>query len=222
MKFPDWLLDLLYPRRCAFCHRLSPEGRPVCKACADKLPYTRGGEQRQRLPEIPVCVSPLFYEEDVRRSLLRYKFGGRREYAKVYGEFLTKCIDENEISCDIITWTPLSRKRLRKRGYDQARLLAEEIAAHSGVPCRQLLVKLRDNPAQSGTGSAEKRRANVLGVYACPSEEAVKGRRILLVDDIVTTGATLSECAKVLRRAGAASVSACTLARRAKQSEREK
>ena len=173
MKFLDWLLDLLYPRRCAFCHRLSPDGLPVCPACAAKLPFARGGEQRQRLPEIETCVSPLLYEGIVRDSLLRYKFGGRREYAKIYGEFLAKCIDENGISCDSITWTPLSRKRLRSRGYDQARLLAEEIAARTGLPCVQMLVKLRNNPAQSGTGSAEKRRANVLGVYACPSEEAV-------------------------------------------------
>ena len=217
MKFLDSLLDLLYPRRRAFCHRISPEGEPVCNACAGKLPYTRGAEQRQRLPGIPVCISPLYYEGDVRQSLLRYKFGGRREYAKIYGEFLTKCIDENGMSCDSITWTPLSRKRLRCRGYDQARLLAEEIAERTGIPCRQLLRKIRNNPAQSGSGSPEKRRANVLGVYVCADEEAVRGRQILLVDDIVTTGATLSECAKILHRAGAAGVSACTLARTEKR-----
>lgn len=127
---------------------------------------------------------------------------------------MAKCIDENEISCDIITWVPLSRKRLRKRGYDQARLLAEELSRISGVGCCRLLQKTRNNPAQSGTGSAEKRRANVSGVYRAADEDQVKGKSILLVDDIVTTGATLSECARVLISAGAREVKAVTVARK--------
>ena len=152
--------------------------------------------------------------DDVRRSLLRYKFQGLRIYAELYGEFLAKCIDENPISCDSITWVPLSRKRLRKRGYDQARLLAEELSRQTGLPCVPMLRKIRNNPAQSGTGDAKKRRENVKGVYEALSEEEIAGRRILLVDDIVTTGATLSECASVLKKAGAKEVSAMTLARR--------
>ena len=217
MELVKGLLDLLYPRRCAFCHRITPYGEPLCKSCAGKLPLTLGLEQRQKLSHIPICVSPLRYEGDVRRSLLRYKFQGRREYAKIYGDFLSKCIDENEISCDIITWVPLSRKRLRRRGYDQARLLAEELAARTGLPCEGLLRKTRNNPAQSGRGSAEKRRANVLGVYAPVKEQEIQGKRVLLVDDIVTTGATLSACAQVLRAAGADRVSACTVARTEKR-----
>ena len=77
----------------------------------------------------------------------------------------------------------------------------------------ELLKKHTDVPAQSGVGSVEKRRANINGVYAVADEELVRGRRILLIDDIVTTGATLSECAKTLKAAGAAEVLCCTLAR---------
>ena len=213
MRIGNTLLDLLFPRRCTFCHRLTQDGAAVCPRCREQLPYTRAAAAQQ-FPHIQSCVSPLYYVEDVRASLHRYKFGGLRMYAEVYGEFMAKAIDENAISCDSITWVPLSRRRLRRRGYDQARLLAEDLAGRTGLPCAPLLQKRRHNRAQSVTGSAEKRRKNVKGVYAAPDADAVRGKRVLLVDDIVTTGATLSECASVLRKAGAKEVCAVTVARR--------
>ena len=213
MKILDGLLELFYPTKCVFCHKLTG-GDKICKSCRDALPLTPKGAQVQKFPFISACLSPLYYTGNVRESLLRYKFGSLSAYAEVYAPIMAKCIDENEISCDIITWVPLSRKRLRKRGYDQARLLAEELSRISGVGCCRLLQKTRNNPAQSGTGSAEKRRANVSGVYRAADEDKVKGKSILLVDDIVTTGATLSECARVLISAGAREVKAVTVARK--------
>lgn len=189
-----------------------PWNVPVCDHCRSTLPYTRGEEQRRKITHISVCVSPFRYEGHVRDSLLRYKFHSLTGYAKIYGEFLAKCIDENEISCDSITWVPLSRSRKRSRGYDQAQLLAEELSRRTGIPCVQSLRKIRNNPAQSGTGGPAARRANAAGVYRALSPEIVKGKRILLVDDIVTTGATLSECASVLKAAGAAEICAVTVA----------
>ena len=113
----------------------------------------------------------------------------------------------------MISWIPLSKKRLRQRGYDQARLIAEEIAAKTGLPCRQLLQKVKNNSAQSLTRDAKQRRENVAGVYALDDGADVSGLRILLVDDVVTTGATMSEAARILRKEGAKSVFGVTLAR---------
>ena len=95
----------------------------------------------------------------------------------------------------MISWIPLSKKRLRQRGYDQARLIAEEISSKTGLPCRQLLQKVKNNGAQSLTRDAKQRRENVAGVYAMCGQTDVSGLRILLVDDVVTTGATMSEAA---------------------------
>ena len=213
MKFLDMLLDLLFPRKCAFCRRLTQNEASVCPRRREKLPYT-GYSARQDFPHLDACYSPLYYTEEVRQSLLRYKFGGLRMYASVYGEFLAKCIDENRISCDSITWVPLSRRRLRQRGYDQARLLAEDLSARLAIPCVPTLRKIRNNPRQSASGNAEKRRRNVKGVYTALPQADICGKTLLLVDDIVTTGSTLSEAASVLRKAGAASVIGLTLARR--------
>lgn len=214
MKLLNGLLELLYPTRCMFCHKFT-RGRAeiICDKCLRSLPCVPLAAQKQRFSHVSACVSPLYYEGLVRQSLLRYKFGGLSFYAEHYADFVAKCIDENKIICDSITWVPLSRRRLRKRGYDQARLLAEAIAVKSGIPCVRMLEKWRNNPPQSRTDKASERRENVAGVYRCVNNAQVEGKRILLIDDIVTTGSTLSECAGVLRRAGAADVTAATVAR---------
>ena len=105
-----------------------------------------------------------------------------------------------------VTWVPVSPRRLRQRGYDQARLLAESACRLWETKPLPLLRKTVHNPAQSGLKEAAARRANVLGVYEAVDPERISGHRILLVDDICTTGATLAECARVLREAGAADV----------------
>ena len=207
MRAIDWLLDLLYPPRCPFCRRLLKSNKErLCPRCRERFETLPVGGYRRELEGIRLTAAPFAYEGAVRESLHRYKFGGVTAYARTYAEFIGKCIDENEISCDIITWVPLSRRRLRKRGYDQARLIAEELSEYLHLPAEKLLEKRVDTKPQSGTGSAEKRRANAAGVYACPQPDKIRGKRILLVDDIVTTGATLCECAKMLRAAGAAEI----------------
>ena len=210
----DKLLDLLFPPKCPFCRSILKDRETiVCAECRRSLPWTQGAAREQRFRHIERCVSPLYYEDLVRRSLLRYKFGGLSVYAPKYAELMRDALTESGVSFDLIAWAPLGRKRLRRRGYDQARLLAEGLSKLLDAPCAQLLVKTVENPPQSGTGSAEQRRANVSGVYRVTDPALVRDRRILLVDDIVTTGATLSECARVLKASGARSVSAATLAR---------
>ena len=115
---------------------------------------------------------------------------------------------------DLITWVPLSEQRRKARGYDQAMLLAEAAALELGDVAAETLAKVRDTSAQSGLGKDDSaRRANVLGAYRPTDPELIDGQRILLMDDVVTTGSALSECARTLRTAGAADVVCVTLAR---------
>ena len=214
MKITEFLLELFYPGRCAFCRRLVKSGEGMCADCEKKLPYTGENNSKQHFANVECCVSPLYYEGTVRDALLRYKFSGAAAYSRIFGKFVAKCIDESQISCDIITWVPLSRARERRRGYDQARLLAESAAKELGIPCKATLRKTRNNPAQSGIGGYEQRHRNVAGVYEVIDPKVFQGKRVLLIDDIVTTGATISEAASVLKKAGAASVTAAAVARR--------
>lgn len=213
-EFFDKLLDLFFPPRCPFCRGILKDSeRLICAKCLRELPRAQGAERIQKFRHLDLCFSPFYYEDHVRRSLLRYKFGGMSVYAPKYAELMAECLRVFDRTYDVITWVPLGRKRLKKRGYDQARLLAEALSARLGSPCEQLLIKIADNPPQSGTGSPEKRRKNVSGVYRAIDSARIRDRRVLLVDDIVTTGATLSECAGVLKAAGAKNVCAVTVAR---------
>ena len=207
------LLDLLFPPRCAFCnHILRGDERGMCRKCRGSISRTQNGGMRTG-EFFSVCVSPLVYERSVRDAILRFKFHDVTAYAEVFGELMADTIRETLAGrYDLITWVPLSEKRLRGRGYDQAMLLAMAAALRLDDAPVELLKKHTDVPAQSGAGSPEKRRANISGVYAAADEELVRGKRILLIDDIITTGATLSECARTLRAAGAEDVVCCTLA----------
>lgn len=149
MKVVTFLLDLLYPPRCAFCHDfLETSGDGLCAHCRTSLPFAQNGG-RQRFSFVRACVSPLTYEGAVRASLLRYKFGGATGYAKVYGRLVVGTVRaELAGEYDLVTWVPLSRRRLRERGYDQARLLAKATAKELGLPLTPTLPNAaRTSPA---------------------------------------------------------------------------
>lgn len=214
------LLDLFFPPKCPFCGKVLDHAG-ICPACEKALPWTEEGAGLRELPGGLQCAAPLWYEGKVREGLLRFKFQGARAAAGPLGELVARCAAERFSGAfDVVTWVPVSRRRLRSRGYDQARLLAESACRLWEVRPEQLLQKITDNPAQSGLTEEAARRANVLGVYEAAEPERIQGYRILLVDDICTTGATLAECARTLRDAGAADVM-CVCAALARRPEKK-
>lgn len=202
----------LFPDKCVLCGKiLEKEETDYCHHCRINAPECP--VSNSRYPYLNKWVAMWYYEGVVRQSLLRFKFSGKRHYAQSYGRALAmKLMREERTDFDILTWIPVSDKRRRQRGYDQVELLACALGEELGVTPRPCLTKLRDNPAQSGIAGQAERRANVLGVYAVPEPEKVKGKRILLLDDIVTTGATAGECARVLLTAGAKEVNFAVVA----------
>ncbi len=215
MRFVDLILDIFFPPKCCMCRLLLDNHSDlICPNCRKQLPYTKnGGKSKGNF--FTACVSPLYYEGDVREALLRYKFQRATGYAEPFGKLLAECIEEYiDSEVDIISWVPLSKKRYRERGYDQAKLLAQVVSREVGIPCVAVLKKVRNTKPQSRTGSGEKRRANISGAYTVIDVNAVKGKRILLIDDIVTTGSTFSECARTLGMAGADKVYCAAAARK--------
>lgn len=209
------LLDLLFPPRCTFCGKFLGTGeKEVCSGCKRELPWTQGREAEQGGEFFSLCVSPLWYQDTVRSSFHRYKFKGRTGYAKTYGRLMAQCVRDHLAGrYDLITWVPLSSESLKKRGYDQAMLLAMATALELGEVAAETLIKVRPTDTQSGLRDDSARRANVLGAYRITDPELVTGKRILLIDDVITTGSTISECARILRTAGAGDVVCATLAR---------
>ena len=214
MGFLSTLMDLLFPPKCVFCGRILHDKDDLwCSKCIESLPFTLNGG-RQDGVYYDYCISPLYYKGAVRRSILRFKFRGASSYAAVYGRILAECIREQpDVVYDFISWVPLSSKRKRSRGYDQAMLLAMATALELGDVAVETLNKPRDIRAQSELGGAAERRDNISGAYEAVDPELIEGKCVLLIDDIITTGSTLDECAGILLASGAARVMCAVLAR---------
>ena len=214
MNLVKLVLDLIYPPRCPFCGRVLEvwEDEGLCHQCQKTLPWQL--EVGKQVDFCARCFSPLWYQGSVRRGMEQFKFRGGQIHARLFGTLMAQCLQNRwQKPMDLITWVPLSRKRLRERGYDQAELLARRVGEVTGLPVTAALVKTRNTKAQSSLDADDSRKANVQGVYACRPGVDLAGKRVILVDDVATSGSTLAECAACLRKAGAVSVVALTLAR---------
>ena len=210
------ITDLLFPPKCMFCRKILRGGDgAACRACEAEL---TGHDGVRTGTYFSRCVIPMAYEGKVRDAIIRFKFQDQPGYATEFGRILAKCI-QNEFAgqYDLITWIPVSGERLKKRGYDQAMLLAMAAALELGDVAVETLRKTADNPAQSSLTDAAARKTNVQGAYTVPEPELIEGKRVLLIDDIITTGSTLDEASRTLLASGASEVLAAALAQPAKE-----
>lgn len=229
----DLAVDILYPRRCPVCDRpVRPMGALVCSECGRipagvgentclkcgrKVPYhmqyCRGCRERRHFFS---CGCSAFSYAGIRESLYRFKYMGRQEYAAWYGQEMTRALSARVRKGgfprpDLIVPVPLSDRRMRKRGYNQAALLAREVSERCGIPCLEgALRRVRDTRPLKTEGVLE-RQENLKRSFLVYGND-VKLKSIMLIDDIYTTGATVDACAKALLSAGAVNVTFLTLA----------
>lgn len=217
-------LDLVFPPRCASC---GARGTLLCVECAARIvpiaPYacpicgravgTPGicALCRVHPPITRGIVAVARFDGPVRDCIHALKYERQRPYAALLAN-LTRPAFAALPSCDAVVPVPLAPHRLRERGFNQSALIAAALVVGGPVPLRAWLVRTRETPPQVGQDRAG-RQANVAGAFACPDPAAVWGRHLLLLDDVMTTGATLDACADALYRAGAASVRALVVAR---------
>lgn len=206
MGLKDRIYALLFPPKCILCQKLlAKEETDLCRSCRSETAPCQ--KKNHPIPHIADWRALWYYSGNVRQSLLRFKFRNKRSYARAYGTLLALQIRQSwPEGFDVLTWVPVSDKRRRKRGYDQTELLGEAIGAELEIPLTRTLTKFRDNPPQSTCANQAARRANVSGVYRAYDPDRFSGKRVLLLDDIITTGATVQECARVLVTAGAKEV----------------
>lgn len=205
------LKDLIWPRRCILCHKpVGPEADRVCASCAAALPEPISGARRGT--HYGRWAAALWYEGPVRESFLRFKFGGCRFYAEYYGPWLANAVKKQlGEGFDVMTYVPISRLRRRRRGYDQTLLLAEAAGRELNMTPVCTLKKRSLVKPQSRTIGPEERQKNIRGAFRVTEPGFVRGKRVLLIDDVLTTGATVSEASRVLLEAGAKRVDAATL-----------
>lgn len=210
MGFFHWFADTLWPARCAACGVL---GADVCPACLAKL--------KPRREPWGWIVAATSMEGGIEPLIYALKYRGLFRLAEPLGDWMAGAIGLRRETAGmfgdnpLLVPVPLHPRRLRERGYNQAALLARRLAAVAMMPIDETVLKrVRKTHSQVETHSREERLENMMGAFQCAHPERVKGQDIILVDDVCTTGATLNDCARALRIAGAATIHAVVLARK--------
>ena len=236
MNFLKPLIDIILPPRCLGCGKIVETEYSLCADCFQKvsfitkpycnicgLPFENESEITRHMicpnclakkPKTRLNRSAILYNDFAQHLILGFKFSDRTDLRKLFAKWLyLAASDIIKEGVDMIIPVPLSYQRLIKRRYNQAALMAKEFSVFTGIEIDFLnLVKIRHTRPQAIL-KGNARLKNVKGVYQIKHPHRVKGKRILLIDDVMTTGATLNECTKVLLKAGALSVDTLTLAR---------
>ena len=224
------VLDLLYPPKCVFCRDILRLGKEegICRTCSEEIEYITG--------EIcPMCGKPvgkpikachecrsfesfftrnyaLFaYEGMVREAIHRFKYKRNPQYGKYFAKAMTQKFHAEITAHDFLIAIPMYHTKMKRRGFNQADILAKEISALTGVPTLDnVLIRTKDTKAQQALNRAA-RFNNLSDAFALTSDEHIKGKKILLVDDIFTTGTTINKCAKILNGSAAELINSLTI-----------
>ncbi|MCI9273574.1 MAG: ComF family protein [Clostridiales bacterium] len=213
-RWIEALAGMFFPVRCPYCRQVMKRDSAFCDTCRDQLP-------RQRMPvvidktnqETILCAAPFVYQDPVKKAIAAFKFQDRPALARSLGQAMA---EQAQIvfagqTFDAVTGVPLAKAKKRRRGYNQAELLGRRVAEHMGIPYAELLSKPKETPDQH-TLTRREREQNLIGAFELAGKKSVEGIRILVCDDIVTTGSTLRECCRTLIQSGAASVQCAALA----------
>ena len=198
--------ELFFPPRCPYCRKVMKNDSYACEDCKKRFPeesykrYAIGGY---------LCSAPFLYKDIFKDGILRLKYGKNKSYAKPLSFMLVQGIleihHENLSEFDLVTCVPMHKDSYINREYNQAKLLARECAEIMELPYADTLIKFKVTQPQHCI-KANRRAKNVKGVYRIIDKDLIKDKNILIIDDIITTGHTLGECARILTKGGCKSV----------------
>jgi len=225
-KLGEKALNLLFPQWCIGCGK---EGAYICTSCRRTLSAIMPplcplcGRPQPSSVLCPGCIawqaqidgirSPFRFEGVIQQAVYQLKYRNLRALAAPLAGILSGYLAANPLPGDVLVPVPLHRKRIRERGYNQSGLLAKKLGKLIDMPVMDnCLVRYENTPPQARTDTVEERKTNVSGAFSC-LDERLKGRQVILIDDVSTSGATLDACAAVLKESGAESVWGLVLAR---------
>ena len=208
-KISSCVMALVYPVRCPYCHRVITSKDLACEKCIKKLPQTAYGRFTVGGTS---CVAALPYTAEYAKAVKRFKFRKRAEYALPFAMLLVKRINEyyKEQEFDFVTSVPMHKRMKRKKRFDHAARLAKMCAELMNLPYKPVLEKHKQGVPQHTLNRLEREK-NVKGTFRVKDKEAVQGSHVLLIDDVITTGNTLGECVKMLKKGGCSKVSCAAL-----------
>jgi len=210
----EGMINLIFPKRCGICNQGINE-EYTCQKCKKKLEYICINEMilGKEKDFFAFCICAYAYSGIVRKKILQFKFQNKKYLYQSLSQKLFEILKEYQEEIDEIIAVPISWKRFCERGYNQTSLIASFLAkALKKRQLKHVLIKSKNNNKQSRL-KIQERISNVTGVYAVLQKEKIAGKTILLIDDILTTGATIRECSRVLRESGAKKIIVAVVAK---------
>ncbi|MBR2300086.1 MAG: ComF family protein [Alphaproteobacteria bacterium] len=235
-KILSYLFNIVFPPRCLYCGKIISSPNSICEECFEKISFISAPycqicgipfEVEKQTPKNLICPScaahkrltrlnrsAIVYDDFSKNGILSFKFHDKLAFSKLFTKWLKLSgKDIFEQGVDLIIPVPLSYRRLLRRRYNQAAILAKELSELTGIKTDLMILKRIKHTKAQSLLSHHVRLKNVRNAFEVSKPQNIKGKRILLIDDVMTTGATLCECAKVLIKAGAESVDTLTVAR---------
>ncbi len=224
-KIKDFILWLFFTKRCRYCDVIITKDEELCETCKAELPRISGekckfcgaGKNRCTCKKHSMnydgITAPFYYEKGVKQGLKLFKFDSKTYFANRFAEDMAECIktDFVDIKFDFVCFVPFTLTQKIERNYNSSELIAEQVANELNIPLQNALVKLFNVKTQHNMEIAQ-RKGNVHGIYDVKNGFDIKGKTVLLIDDIMTTGETLNNCALIMKIRGAEKVYCATAA----------
>lgn len=231
VKVWSYLVDLIAPARCPFCDRFIKWDKLFCLSCLMKLPFTGDevcntcgkakcvcesisidGDEVKEYPHYDKCVVPLYYDEMVKHLVIDMKYNHCGVNCKTVAEIITRRLKKADCGDSLLISVPMSRRGMIARGYNQSHLIAKNLSSYLEIEYEPNVLKKNRKTKDQKELSKKERMINLLDAFTVVKPDKVIGRNILLCDDVLTSGNTLSECAKTLKLAGAGTITAVAFA----------
>ena len=210
MKIFDSIIKIIFPDRCPFCNKIIEKHEICCKTCKETTDeyvapiLGRAGNYQ--------CVSSFPYDSIFKKTIVNFKFYSKPYYSEKLSYFLKDSLEKgySDMNFDIITYVPMHKKDLKKRGYNQSELLAKKLSKLTGIKCTNVLNKIKRTPSQH-TLKFDERIINLNGAFKLVDSSLIHQKSILIIDDVVTSGSTLSSCCKEMSKANPKAICCLTL-----------
>lgn len=215
------ITDIFFPNRCPFCDCFIKWDRLVCEKCEGELPFT-GKELCEKCGKSPCECSDLlnydrvysvcYYEDKAKKAVLDLKNTNSSNSAEYFASVLSEKISKDDVKYDYIVPVPMSKSKKRKRGYNQAEEIAVKLSERTGIPVSDSFIYKVDNDSEQHSLNEKERSEYVKAIFFCKDKVELNGKKILLCDDVFTTGSTVSYCAYLLKKLGAEHIGAAVIA----------
>lgn len=204
IKIYKEILDIIYPpeEKCIICDESGFIG--ICPYCKSNIKVSNINDSGN--------ISYGFYGGALKKLILEFKYSGNFIAGDILSKFLLEIINKENINGDIICYVPMTKKSIKKRGFNQCKVIANNISFYTNIEVSNCIKKVKDTREQK-TLSKEERNINVKGVFAISNDSDIKGKNVILIDDVMTTGATVNECKNILKKSGANKIFILTIAK---------